>query len=85
MGFWDALGKFAGETMELADWDTTLREEGPGMLQVKIRNFLRRSSSEERRERGKKLRDLAYLTSNPDQRKRYATLYEVYSDEAARM
>jgi hypothetical protein len=81
MGFWDALGMIA----ELASWETTLKEDGVAMLRVKIRNYLRRSSAEDRREVEKKLGGMRYMASDLERMKLISTLYDVYCDEAARI
>jgi hypothetical protein len=80
MGFWDALDEIA----ELASWETTLKDDGLGMLRIKISNHVRRSSPAERREMGKKLRGMRDMATDLDRRKLYDTMYEAYSDEAAR-
>jgi hypothetical protein len=54
------------------------------MLRIKMRNHIRRSSPDERHEWEQQLRDSAACADDAQRRQVYATLYEVYADEAAR-
>ncbi len=89
MSFLDSLltglGKVAeaaGQGLLIIEWRDTLRNEGIQMLQVKIRNFLRTASEEDKNRIKKLLKDQVNNYDLPsDDRKVMTQVHEIYIDQ----
>jgi hypothetical protein len=89
MSFLDSLltglGKvteFAGKALLINGWYDTLRNEGIQMVQIKIRNFLRTASEEDKNSIKELLKEeVRYYDLGSYDRKVMTQLYEIYIDQ----
>ena len=67
MGFWSevwlSLKKVSNESSEELGWARTLKDDGLSMLQIKIRNYLRTASAEERNKKASSLSTRSHMSS----------------------
>jgi hypothetical protein len=84
MGFFGDLmkgiGNVLGEAALPFDWLKTYNEKGLPLLQIKIRNFLRSASPEQRTQVKNSLR-LQRTNPNPQDVQTFNIIYSVYLDE----
>lgn len=89
VGFWSNLWSGVKnaiiQSSEELDWARTIKEDGLSMLQIKIRNFLRRASLEERLKRGENLLSRTCLSSTEELKQHFVKVLAVYQDEVARL
>jgi hypothetical protein len=89
MGFFDdfvgGLGNAlveGGKYLELRTWVDTLQDDGVQMLQVKVRNYLREASDEEKLKTIERLKvQMGAHQSDLELRVLYRKVYEVYVDQ----
>ena len=78
------LGKFAeiaGQSSIVDEWKNILQKDGIQMLQVKIRNFLRSASDEDKNRMGRLIENILSCSTSSEDRRILSQVNEIYIDQ----